>query len=160
MLLTKITYITKFGKSMVKYFKSGNTLQWGWDWCVRSQVHGPVSLLLISWFLFLKDIIYFRQRGREGGRKRGRETSVCGCLSCAPYWGPGPQSRHEPWSGNWTSDPVVHRPVLNPLSHTSQGCLYFYRCKYWTTLFTSMRGWKEGFALLIIQFFNFLLILK
>ena len=24
-------------------------------------------------------------------------------------------------TGNWTSDPLVHRPALNPLSHTSQG---------------------------------------
>ena len=25
---------------------------------------------------------------------RGREISVCGCLSHAPYWGPGPQPRY------------------------------------------------------------------
>ena len=25
---------------------------------------------------------------RKGGRKRGREKSMCGCLSHAPYWGP------------------------------------------------------------------------
>ena len=24
---------------------------------------------------------------------------MCGCLSCAPYWGPGPQPRHVPWLG-------------------------------------------------------------
>ena len=24
---------------------------------------------------------------------------MCGCLSCAPYWGPGPQHRHVPWLG-------------------------------------------------------------
>ena len=28
-------------------------------------------------------------------------------------------------TGNWTSDPLVHRPVLSPLSHTSQGCSVF-----------------------------------
>ena len=32
-----------------------------------------------------------------GGRKRGKETSMCGCLSCPPYWGPGLQPRHVPW---------------------------------------------------------------
>ena len=32
----------------------------------------------------------------KGGRKRGRETSMCGCLLCAPYWAPGPQPRHVP----------------------------------------------------------------
>ena len=27
---------------------------------------------------------------------------MCGCLSSAPYWGPGPQPRHMPWLGiNW-----------------------------------------------------------
>ena len=35
----------------------------------------------------------------KGGRKRGRETSMCGCLSCAPYWEPGPQPRHLLWLG-------------------------------------------------------------
>ena len=47
---------------------------------------------------FLKDFIYlFLERGE--GRERGRETSMCGCLSRAPYWGPGPQPRHVPWLG-------------------------------------------------------------
>ena len=45
---------------------------------------------------FLKEFIYlFRQRGREG-RERGRETSMCGCLSHGPHWGLGPQPRHVP----------------------------------------------------------------
>ena len=35
----------------------------------------------------------------KGGRKRGRETSMCGCLSCAPYWGPSRQPRHVPSLG-------------------------------------------------------------
>ena len=46
--------------------------------------------LLICLFIF---------REMKGGRKRGRETSVCGCLSHAPYWGPGLQPRHAPWLG-------------------------------------------------------------
>ena len=44
-------------------------------------------------FIFFTFI--FRERGREG-RKRGRETLMCGCLSCAPYWGPCLQPRHVP----------------------------------------------------------------
>ena len=39
----------------------------------------------------------FRERGREW--KRGRETSMCGCLSHALCWGPGLQLRHVPWLG-------------------------------------------------------------
>ena len=37
-------------------------------------------------------LFIFRERGRE----RGRETSMHGCFSHAPYWGPGPQPRHVP----------------------------------------------------------------
>ena len=40
--------------------------------------------------LLKKDFIYFRGEGRE------RETSMCGCLLCTPYWGPGLQPRHVP----------------------------------------------------------------
>ena len=37
-------------------------------------------------------IYSFLERG-EGRRKRGRDTSMCGCLSLAPYWEPGLQPR-------------------------------------------------------------------
>ena len=43
--------------------------------------------------------MYLFLERREGWRKRGRETSVCGCVSHMPYWGPGPQPRHVPWLG-------------------------------------------------------------
>ena len=49
-------------------------------------------------YLFKKDFISLFLE-RKGGRKRGREISMSGCLSCAPYWGPGPQPRHESWLG-------------------------------------------------------------
>ena len=48
-------------------------------------------------FLPLKKRFYlfiFRERGREG--ERGRERSMCGCLSHARYWGPGLQPRCVP----------------------------------------------------------------
>ena len=35
---------------------------------------------------------------------RGRETSMCGCLLCNPYWGPGLQPSMCPdWESNWQS---------------------------------------------------------
>ena len=40
-------------------------------------------------------IYLFIFREGKGGRRRGRETSMCGCPSCAPYWGP----RHVPQLG-------------------------------------------------------------
>ena len=50
----------------------------------------PFLFLRFYWFIF-------RERGREG--ETGRETSMCGCLSCIPQWGPGPQPRHVSWLG-------------------------------------------------------------
>ena len=43
---------------------------------------------LFKMYLFILFYLYL-ERGE--GRKRGRETSMCGCLSRAPYWGLGPQ---------------------------------------------------------------------
>ena len=40
-------------------------------------------------------LFIFREKGKE--REKKGETSMCGCLLCAPYWGPGPQPRHVPW---------------------------------------------------------------
>ena len=51
---------------------------------------------ILKYFLNIL-FIYFREG--KGGRKRGRETSMCGCLSCVPRWGPGLQPRHVPWLG-------------------------------------------------------------
>ena len=50
--------------------------------------------LKVTVFFFLRFLFIFREG--KGGRKRGRETSMCGCLSHAPYWGPGLQPRHVP----------------------------------------------------------------
>ena len=56
------------------------------------------NLITAIAILFLKKILFiYRQRGKEG--ERGRETSMCGCLSGTPYWGPGLQPRHVPWLG-------------------------------------------------------------
>ena len=48
-------------------------------------------LKFLSFFLSEILFIYFREGKGEG--KKGRETSLCGCLSRAPHWGPR-QPRH------------------------------------------------------------------
>ena len=50
---------------------------------------------------FSKDFIYlFLERGEE--RKRGRETSVCGCLLHTPYWDLACHPGMCPdWESNW-----------------------------------------------------------
>ena len=60
-----------------------------------------VSCLCFFFFLRLYLFILFIFREREGKDKE-RETSMCDCVSCAPYWGPGPL-------GNRTSNPLVCR---------------------------------------------------
>ena len=57
-------------------------MAWGW-------VMVPFFSFCLRFYLFI-----FREGKR--GRKSGRETSMCGCLSHAPYWGPGPQPGHVP----------------------------------------------------------------
>ena len=46
---------------------------------------------------------------------------MCGCLSRAPYWGTWPATQACALTGNQTSDLLIRKPALNPLSHTSQG---------------------------------------
>ena len=45
---------------------------------------------------------------------------MCGFLSC-PLLGTWPATQACALTGTLTSDPLVHRLVFNPLSHTSQG---------------------------------------
>ena len=55
------------------------------------------SALYVNICSFLKKILFFLEG--KGVRQRGKETSVCGCLSNTPHWGPGLQPRHVPWLG-------------------------------------------------------------
>ena len=86
---------------------------------ILSRTVVSTSFFFLRFYLFI-----FRERGREG--ERGEEY-LCGCLSCAPYWRPDPQPRQCALPGNQTGDPLVHRLVLNPLSHTSQGWFQLFK---------------------------------
>ena len=75
---------------------------------------------------FKIDFIYlFLERGREGEREKEGNINV---------WLPPARHLLETWpttqacalTGNRTSGPLVHRWVLNPLSHTSQGKSFIY----------------------------------
>ena len=63
--------------------------------------------------------IYFRQRTKEG-RRGGRNIHVWLPLTWPPL-GTWPTTQAWALTGNWTDDPLVLRPALNPLSHPSQG---------------------------------------
>ena len=57
----------------------------------------PYVIWICVFKFFEKIFCLFLYRGE--GREKGRETSVCGCLSHAPYWGPGLQPMLVPWLG-------------------------------------------------------------
>ena len=71
-------------------------------------------------FFFKILFIYFEREGK-GGRKRGRETSMCGCLSRTPLLGTWPNTQACALTRNRTGNLLVCRPTLNPLSYTNQG---------------------------------------
>ena len=52
---------------------------------------------LSHWVFFLDFIYLFIETEGKGGRKRGRETSMCDCLLFAPYWDLA--VRHDSWWG-------------------------------------------------------------
>ena len=81
--------------------------------------HTTLVNTVIFTYLFLKDFIYF-QREREGERE-GMKYQRVFASHVVPPLGTWPATQACALTGNQTSDPLVHRPVLNPLSHTSQG---------------------------------------
>ena len=75
---------------------------------------------IITLFLFFSRfyVLIFRQKVREKERKRN--INVWLPLMCPPL-GIWPATQACALTGNLTGNPLVCRPVLNPLSHTSQG---------------------------------------
>ena len=72
---------------------------------------------------FKKDFMYLFSRG--GVREKENERNINVLLPLMyPLLGTWPSTQECALTGNWTRDPVVHRLVLNPLSHTSQAFLY------------------------------------
>ena len=63
--------------------------------CLHTRPGAPPACDLPRETFFLK-IIYLCIYFQKGRRERRRETSPCGCLSCAPHWGPDLQPRHVP----------------------------------------------------------------
>ena len=66
---------------------------------------------------------FYFQRGRQGGEGN---INVRLPLMHTPQW-TQPATQARALTGNGTSDPLVHSPALNPLSHTSQGRNCFIR---------------------------------
>ena len=70
---------------------------------------------------FLKDFIcLLLERGEGREKERERHINMWLPLTCPPL-GTWPATQECAQTGNRTGNFLVHRPVLNPLSHTSQG---------------------------------------
>ena len=87
---------------------------------------------------FLRFYLFIFREGK-GGRKRGRETSLCGCLLHTPYWGLGPQPRHVPWLGIesatlcFPGQHSIHRatPARATVCHLYKHSLFLYLWGWW-----------------------------
>ena len=114
------------------FLTTNDKTNWGREYInFKLQMYKTEHINLTSWefylsycivyFYFLKDFIYlFLERGWEDNREGEKHQCVVtshapptGDLVCNPGMCP---------DLNWTSDRLVCRLALNPLSHTSQGC--------------------------------------
>ena len=86
-------------------------------YCFCSSVKGWLTLF------FLNFIYLFLERRERREKEREKNINVWLPLAC-PLLGTWPTIQTCALTGNGTSNPLVHRPELSPLSHTSQGTLY------------------------------------
>ena len=79
-----------------------------------------------AWLIFLKDFIYlFVERGGRKEKESERNINVWLPLTC-PLLGTWPETHAYALAGNQTSDPLICRPALSPLSHTIQAWFSWY----------------------------------
>ena len=84
-------------------------------------------IYFIFLLLFFKNFTYlFLERGEEKEKEKERNITVCLPLVC-PLLGTWPSTQACALTGNGTSDPLVHRPELSPVSYTSQGPFMFFK---------------------------------
>ena len=88
---------------------------------------------------FLKYFIYLFLRGECREKEREGNINVWLPLTC-PLLGTWPATQACAPTGNGTTHPLVHRLVLNPLSHNSQGSF----CSHLSsqTSLTGLRGFQ------------------
>ena len=93
-------------------------------------IYFKVFVFISTYYFFFKDFIYLFLE-KEGGRRKERERNINAWLPLThPLLGTWPETQACTLTGNWTSDPLVRRPGLNLLSHTSQSILFTYNLFY------------------------------
>ena len=80
----------------------------------------------MGWNRGFRFYFIFREQGRGVGEKHwGVRNTLISCLSHPLNLGIWPSAQARALTGNPTGNPLVHRLVLSPLSHTSQDYLDF-----------------------------------
>ena len=75
--------------------------------------------MILFLFSFFLDFLYF---WREEGREKEKERNISVWVPPTyPLLGTWPETQARALTGNQTSNTLVRRPMLNPLSHTSHG---------------------------------------
>ena len=93
----------------------------------RLERFGAVLLPKVSncFFPFLKKIYLILEKGEGREKERKSNSYVWLPLACTVL-GTWPATQACAPTGNWTSNPLVLRQVLNLLSHRSQGCFFLF----------------------------------
>ena len=84
----------------------------------------------------------FLDRGEGKEKERERNINVWSPV-VHPLLGTWPTTQAYALTGNRTSNPLVHRPAPNPLSHTNQGPNNILFLKYFLNLFLERGEGKE-----------------
>ena len=123
-LQMQFTRLTTFPSVLIQCFYHERVF--GFAKCFSAPVDMIMWLLyiiLLIWYItFLKkDFIYFfLERGEGKEKEREGNINVWLPLTC-PLLGTCPPTQACALTGNRTCDLLVRRPMLNPLSYTSQG---------------------------------------
>ena len=79
----------------------------------------PHVCMCMCVYVYILKISFFLERGE--GREKDRERNINVWLPrMHPQLGTWPATQARALTGNWTGNPCVRRPALNPPSHTSQ----------------------------------------
>ncbi|KAF6099777.1 hypothetical protein HJG60_011514 [Phyllostomus discolor] len=109
------------------FYVSPNVFFFSWDILKVNPWYNIIShknILLLFSLNFLKRFYLFLERKEGREKQRVRNFNVWLPLIC-PQLGTWPATQEYALTGNPTGNPEVHMPVLNPLSHTSQGTKHF-----------------------------------
>ena len=96
--------------------------------------NGGSSFRLSVWppictWIFKKKLRFYLFLERGKGREKESERNINVWLSLAcPLLGTWPTTQACALTGNLTSNPLIWRWALNPLSHTSQGTYAYFKC--------------------------------